>query len=83
MISAATLATSLFATICIDGTLHGQSQTMCHEFQLSHRFPTVEACERGRKAAIDEWLTSIAFMQPHLVAERCGPAEPEGDGDDI
>jgi hypothetical protein len=74
----AALAASLFATICIDGTLHGLPQTLCREFQV-RGFPTVEACERGRKAAVDDWFAGIAFLAPHLVAVRCGPAEPEGD----
>jgi hypothetical protein len=78
----AALAVSLFATICIDGTLHGEPKTLCHEFQLRN-YSTIEACEGGRKAAVDDWLEGIAFLQPHLVSERCGPAEPEGDGDDI
>ena len=89
---ATAIGISLFATICIDGALHGQPQTLCHEFQLSRHavkgqllppYPDVKACERERKARIDEWLTSIAFLEPHLINERCGPAEPEGHGDDI
>lgn len=77
-------AIGLFATICIDGTLHGEPLPFCtlrHEFQIGH-YATVEACERGRKAAVDEWFKTVAWLSPHLVAERCGPAEPE-EGDDI
>jgi hypothetical protein len=76
------LAISLFATICIDGTLHGQPKTICHEFQIRH-YDTIDACEKARKTAVDEWLAGIVFIQPHLVGERCGPAEADMNGDDI
>ena len=71
-------AFSLFATICIDGTLHGLPKTLCNEFQI-RGYTSVMACEAGRKGAVEEWLAGIAFLAPHLVTERCGPAQAEGD----
>ena len=75
---AAALAVSLFVTACIDGTLHGQPKTICHEFQI-RSYASVEACESARKAAADEFIAGLAWLAPHLAGERCGPAEPEGD----
>lgn len=74
----AALAIGLFATICIDGTLHGEPKTLCREFQINH-YPSVETCNLARRANVDEWLKSVAFLSPHLVAERCGPAEKDDD----
>ena len=71
-------AFSLFATICIDGTLHGLPKTLCSEFQI-RSYLSVTACDAGRKRAVEEWLGEIAFLAPHLVTERCGPAKAEGD----
>jgi hypothetical protein len=78
----AALAFSLFVTACIDGTLHGDPQTVCHEFQI-RSYPTLAECESARKATVDDWMAGLAWLSPHLAGERCGPAEPEGDGDDI
>jgi len=78
LLAAIGLAISLFATICVDGTLHGLPQRLCREFQV-RGFSTVEACEKDRKATTDDWLASIKFLDPHLVAERCAPAEQEDD----
>lgn len=75
------LAIGLFATICIEGTLHDLPKTLCREFQIG-RYETIDACEKVRKAKVDEWFANLKFLSPHLVAERCGPAEPD-QGDDI
>jgi hypothetical protein len=69
---------SLFATICIDGTLHGLPKTLCNEFQI-RGYSSVTACETARKRDVKDWLVGIAFLAPHLVTERCGPAEANGD----
>jgi hypothetical protein len=80
IITATALTASLFATICIDGTLHGQPKTICHEFQIKS-YESADTCERHRKVDIATWLEGVAFLMPHLTGERCGSAESEGDDD--
>jgi hypothetical protein len=74
----AALAFSLFVTACIDGTLHGEPKTLCHEFQI-RSYSSMDECERARKDAVNGWMAGLAWLSPHLAAERCGPAEAEGD----
>ena len=79
---AAPLAFSLFATICINGTLHGESKTLCNEFQISH-FASVEDCNKAvERGEVSDWLKSVGFLTPRLMNSRCGPREKDSAGDD-
>lgn len=73
-------AISLWVNACIDGTLHGEPKTLCHEFQI-RSYPTVEACEKTHEQSVSEWLNGMLRINIplHLLGARCGPAEQEGD----
>lgn len=70
----------LFITACIDGTLHGEPKTLCHEFQ-TRQYTTVTQCEAARDGVVPDWIKDMARVgiDVHVIAVRCGPAEAEGD----
>jgi len=82
---AAALGISLWATACIDGSLHGQPNSVCREVQV-RTYPSVEICDALHETALASWLKGLRpyGLSLRLIASRCGPATPEsGDGDDI
>lgn len=78
-------ATSLYATICIPGTLHGLPHDACREFQIIKGYSSTVVCDKdpGQEHYLSEFLHSLAWLDPTLQSYRCGPSTPDSSDNDL